>query len=181
MSAPIFSILPVSKPDLPILANSVKESKLPLAINRLLFKDWPNEAAQKANYTRPNESTFNDPSVKMWKAVDNQSGEIIAHLVLTRKVTDTTAQNGDEVPNVPDGMVPEVFTTIIKTIAEINKDIEKIDCFGIIFALSIVTNKFRNHTYLRQTSLSESWNRVRTDENWFRESENRKFTSHSLF
>lgn len=90
MAIPNYSILPVSSSDLPTLATFVHSSKRSLTINRLLFKDWPNEVAQKPLYTHAIESAFKDPSTDSLKVVDDESGDTPGFLVLTRKrPTDT--------------------------------------------------------------------------------------------
>lgn len=50
MSAPGYTLRPVQSSDIPVLGDLLYNSKLALTINRLLFKDWPNEAAQRRNY-----------------------------------------------------------------------------------------------------------------------------------
>lgn len=72
MSVPNHSIVPVTAQDLPTMAKLLCDSKLQLTINRLLFKDWPNEAAQVPNYTRAVEGSFKDPSVESFKVVDDK-------------------------------------------------------------------------------------------------------------
>lgn len=132
MSIPNHSILPVSASDLPTLAQFLRSSKLQLAINRFLFKDWPNEAAQIANYTSAVESGFKDPdpSTDRLKVVDDKSGEIVAHLVLTRKrpsSTEASTDQEDEKQNVPNGVDPEVFTTVTKAVTKVDQEMEGID------------------------------------------------------
>jgi hypothetical protein len=132
MSIPNHSILPVSASDLPTLAQFLRSSKLQLAINRFLFKDWPNEAAQIANYTSTVESGFKDPdpSTDRLKVVNDKSGEIVAHLVLTRKrpsSTKASTDQEDENQNVPDGVDPEVFTMVTKAVTEVDQEMEGID------------------------------------------------------
>jgi len=77
MSTINYSILPLLESDLPTLAQFVQESKLGLTINRLLFKDWPNEAAQRENYSKAMESNFADPDAERFKVVDNESGLVV--------------------------------------------------------------------------------------------------------
>jgi hypothetical protein len=135
MSIPNHSILPVSASDLPTLANFVRLSKLPLTINRLLFKDWPNESAQIAVYTNSVESAFKDPSIDFLKVVDDISGEILGHLVLTRKRSDNTELSkregeGEGNQQIPDGFEPEVYAAVVSAGTEVHKAVEGIDHFG---------------------------------------------------
>jgi GNAT superfamily N-acetyltransferase len=130
-----FSILPVDRSDLSVIADFVHSSKLSLTINRLLFKDWPNEAAQKAVYTKAVESAFDDPSVEGLKALMN--GEIVGYVGLTRKrpaknVTDRPlATDEDGMPPPPDHFNPEVLMMVSNAVTEINKEMEGIDHFGM--------------------------------------------------
>jgi hypothetical protein len=145
MSAPtpIYSIEPVTSSDLPTLADMVHANKLQLVINRVLFKDWPNPAAQKPLYKGAVEGGFNDPSVEDMKMVDS-SGEIVGYCVLSRKgpaekneKTDGKGNSQDkkENPSMPEGLNPEVAGAVGKAVTEINKEIEGIDRFGIASSL----------------------------------------------
>jgi hypothetical protein len=138
MPIPNHSILPVLSSDLPTLANFVHSSKLPLTINRLLFKDWPNEPAQKPLYTHAVQSGFKDPSVDCLKVVDDESRDIVGYLVLTRKRPANTERPtdkkiGDGKQNIPDGVDPDVYTTVLKAVTKIAKEMEGIDHFGRVF------------------------------------------------
>jgi len=132
-----FSILPVDRSDLSVIADFVHSSKLSLTINRLLFKDWPNEAAQKAVYTKAVESAFDDPSVEGLKALMN--GEIVGYVGLTRKrpaknVTDRPlATDEDGMPPPPDHFNPEVLMMVSNAVTEINKEMEGIDHFELTY------------------------------------------------
>jgi hypothetical protein len=104
------------------------------------FKDWPNEVAQKPLYTHAVESGFKDPSVDCLKVVDDESGDIVGYLVLTRKrpantERPTDEENGDEKQNMPDGVGPDVYTTGLKAVTEITKAMEGTDHFGRVFSI----------------------------------------------
>jgi hypothetical protein len=120
------SIHPVLSTDLPTLAQFLQESKLGLTINRLLFKDWPNEAAQRAIYTNAVASGFKNPQVQSFKVVDDdddEAGLIIGHLVVSRKRpagAEAPTGDGDGKQTVPDGMEGEVFAAVGAAIAAID-------------------------------------------------------------
>ncbi|RSL58694.1 hypothetical protein CEP54_007634 [Fusarium duplospermum] len=126
------SILPVTKSDLPILTEFVHSSKLGLAINRLLYLDWPNDAAQKPVYRRAVESSFNDDTVQCLKAVDEESNELVGYLVLTPK-TPTAARKDTEIGSdveeqgVPEGMHAGVWSAVNNAATEINRQTESLD------------------------------------------------------
>ncbi len=70
------NIVPVQSSNIPTLgAELLYPQKLALTINRLLFRDWPNETEQKSIYTGAVESALRDPSVECLKAV-NDDGDI---------------------------------------------------------------------------------------------------------
>lgn len=79
-----YYIAPVTKADLPTLANLFHSAKLPLSINRLIFNKWPNEELQIKLYTDTVEGAIADPDTVSFKAVDD-SNRIIGYLVLSRR------------------------------------------------------------------------------------------------
>ncbi|KAM5360142.1 hypothetical protein ACJZ2D_013957 [Fusarium nematophilum] len=124
------SILPISSSDLPTLAEFIHSSKLRLAINRLLFHDWPNDASQKPIYSQAVESAFNNPAVHCLKAVDQRSKDIIGYLVLTRKQPEEGSSPEEQSTggeDAPDGMNPDVFSTVVQAAKEISQETDKLD------------------------------------------------------
>jgi hypothetical protein len=122
------TIHPVEKSDLPTLSALVGASKLALTINRLLFKDWPNEVAQKPLYTGAVEGGFANPAFTSLKVVDNETGELVGYLGLTRKRPAVTATeekkeeekaSGDLLNSVPFGIVPEVLKEVARVVGEV--------------------------------------------------------------
>lgn len=119
-----YTIAAVENDDLSTLADLVHTSKLSLPINQLLFKDWPNDAAQKPLYTQAVVSSHHDPAVTDLKAVDDVSGQIIGYIAFTRKqgpdVT-TSADDGDGMREAsdqqqqnspPEGLKPDVLAAV---------------------------------------------------------------------
>ena len=134
------SILPVSSSDLPIIGDFLYSSKLSLTINRLLFKDWPNEATQRPLYAGAVESGFKDPSVECLKVVDDDSRDIVGYLGLKRKRPAnkeqyTDAGNGGGKQNIPDGLNPDVLSAVSTAVTEIAKEMEGTDHFGRVFSI----------------------------------------------
>lgn len=130
------SILPVVDSDLPMLAEFVHSAKLSLTLNRLLYLDWPNDAAQKPVYRSAVESSFNDDTVQCLKAVDEESSELVGYLVLTRKSPvegrkDTEIGSDAEEQSVPEGMHAGVWSAITNAAVEINRETESLDHLGI--------------------------------------------------
>jgi hypothetical protein len=123
--------------DLLTIAKHLRESKLELAINRFLFKDWPNEEAQTANYNRAIESGFKNPDSEKLKVVDDTTGKIVAHLVVTHKKPSkenkkATGGDPDAPPPVPDYFNSEILNWVITAssgIEEVVKDIEYLGNF----------------------------------------------------
>ena len=139
MAALNYSISPVSSSDLPTLASFTHSSKLALSINRLIFQPWPNEPVQRALYTHAVESAYEDPSMKCFKAVEDESNEIIGYFVIARRQpvsskgepsTDTNSHNASGGQDMPDGLNLGLLTEVNKATAEIAKDTEGIDRLG---------------------------------------------------
>nr|XP_036576438.1 acetyltransferase [Colletotrichum truncatum]KAF6783176.1 acetyltransferase [Colletotrichum truncatum] len=130
------SVLPISDPDFPTLVDFIYSSKVDLAINRFLYRDWPNESAQKLVCRQAVESSFNDPAAHCLKAVDPQSGDVIGYLVLTRRKPAEGSSPKEESTggqDVPERMNPEVFSTLMQAAKEISQEADKLDCFEITF------------------------------------------------
>ncbi|RSL74664.1 hypothetical protein CEP51_011502 [Fusarium floridanum] len=108
------SILPVTKSDLPVLA------------------EFPNDAAQKPLYKRAVKSSFNNDTVQCLKAVDEESNELVGYLVLTpktpveaRKVTEIGSDFEEQ--GVPEGMHAGVWSAVNKAAAEIKRETDSLD------------------------------------------------------
>jgi len=134
MVASNYSILPVVKADLPFLAEFIHAAKLRLNINRLLFEDWPNDPVQTKMYTDAVRSGFEDPATECFKAVDNDSNEIVGYFVLARKrpsqkplqyETSKISSQG-----TPEGLNPSLFAEVMAASAKIEKEVEGTDHFG---------------------------------------------------
>jgi hypothetical protein len=139
MSTGSFSILPVEEADLSTLAQFVQESKLPLTINRLLIKNWPNHEFQKENANNAVGRNVKNPSTARFKAVDEESGLMVGHIVLTLKKpyeaddAHPATLPGNDQPSVPNGMVEEVFRTVVATASELDTE-KDVDHLGELFS-----------------------------------------------
>ncbi|KAJ5825312.1 hypothetical protein N7474_002450 [Penicillium riverlandense] len=138
MLPPKHSILPISGSDLPTLANFLHTSKLALTVNRLIFKYWPNDVTQLQLYTQAVEFGFSDPSVECLKVVDDESGDIVGYLALSRKQAENEEEKPagsgeDPEPGVPDGLNPPVFKAVMGAVSGITKEFEKIDRFEVTY------------------------------------------------
>ncbi|EXJ67323.1 uncharacterized protein A1O5_09336 [Cladophialophora psammophila CBS 110553] len=140
MTHPKQSIRPVSSLDLPLLSDLVHTGKLALPINRLLFKDWLNDAAQKPLYAAAAEAAFKDEQLECLKAVDEGSGDILGHLSLTRKRPDSEFKEGQPTPDeeaelgkqqqdIPEFFNPDVLSAVSNAVAEIPEQLEGLDHF----------------------------------------------------
>lgn len=79
-----YTFRPVQPSDAKVLGGILYRSKLALTINRLLFKNWPNEAAQLQNYTSTIEG-MDESMADSLSVVDNASGDVIGLLALSRR------------------------------------------------------------------------------------------------
>lgn len=132
MSIPNHTIVLSTASDVPVLAQYLTASKLQLAINRFIFKDWPNEPKQLEHYTSQIESAHDDPQTSSYKIVDDRSGYIVAHLVVTKQgamvAGGQSALKADaESPTIPDYIVPEAFLTVMKAAQEVDAAVEDVD------------------------------------------------------
>jgi GNAT superfamily N-acetyltransferase len=121
MSPLNISVSLVEEVDYRLIAGFIADAKLPLIINRLLWKDWPNHTQQLALYIKTVEGASRDPSVQSLKVVDNESGEIVGHLALTRREADkanSSEPQDEEKPKVPDGLNPVVSSAVTKAVKE---------------------------------------------------------------
>lgn len=133
MSLPNHSIQPVREADLPFLASFLHTSKLALPINRLLFKEWPNDAAQKPLYAGAMRSGFEDADVDDLKCVDADTGEIVAYIAISRKRPgpDPTAdrlKRSDA--GKGDFFHPDIIAAVTDAVGEINRDVQNLDRIG---------------------------------------------------
>jgi hypothetical protein len=126
-----FTISSATPLDTSALTCLVAVSKLQLSINHFLLTDWPNPSAQLPVYTRAVEASFNDPQVTFLKVVDNKSGDIVGHVVLTHRSGDsqmpTADADGKQQQDLSDGFNPEVLSTVARMTASIDSEIAGID------------------------------------------------------
>ncbi|OJJ00779.1 hypothetical protein ASPVEDRAFT_40305 [Aspergillus versicolor CBS 583.65] len=105
--------------------------KLGLTINRLLFKNWPNEEAQRKNYTSTL-ANLDPATMEALTVVENASGEIVGHLIMTRKrpaPKTENAGNGKE-GEVPDHFNADVLSAVMRVASELDvvmKDTDHIE------------------------------------------------------
>lgn len=138
MSSPSFSIRPVESSDIPTLGDWLAASKLALTINRLIFKDWPNEATQKPIYMDSVAGALKDATIESLKVVDDESGDILGYLALSRKrlakielsTDEANEDNEDEKQSVSSALVPDVYEAVMKAVTELVKETEEIDHYG---------------------------------------------------
>jgi hypothetical protein len=84
MSAQVMISAPEEK-DIQVLGDLLLRSKLSLSVNRLLWKNWPNETAQREQYTAAVASALKHPNMLDLKATDSQTGQIVGYTCLTKK------------------------------------------------------------------------------------------------
>ncbi|KAK5636277.1 hypothetical protein RRF57_011989 [Xylaria bambusicola] len=86
MPVPDYSVVPITKDDIPVISAFLQASKLQLAINRFLIKDWPNDQFQKAHYTSVIEGGVSNPQTTSLKVINDTTGQAVAHLFYTEKL-----------------------------------------------------------------------------------------------
>ncbi|KAF7587106.1 hypothetical protein BBP40_007712 [Aspergillus hancockii] len=134
MSPPSYTIRPVEHTDIPALAEILYMSKLALTINRLLFKDWPNATIQRQNYLAAIQGT-DSPGSESLSVVDNESGEVIGHLALTRRPANDTErpEDGEEKSALPDFFNPEVVTAVLDAVAHLARGTKTADHYEVTY------------------------------------------------
>ncbi|KAJ2987588.1 hypothetical protein NUW58_g4423 [Xylaria curta] len=132
MSVPNHSVIPITKDDIPTIGVFLQNSKLQLAINRFLFKDWPNSQAQRAHYTSVIEGALSNPQTTCLKVINDISKQPIAHLFYTRhtlsraKQCQPTTEEKVEGMNieVPAGFAPGVYRAVKKAAKELEPEFD---------------------------------------------------------
>lgn len=118
MSTPTITLQPALHPDLEALINNLQASKLSLTINRVLWTQWPNLACQRPQYIKAITTSFNDENIDVLKAVDDETGMIVGHLVLSHRLKAESGKGEEEWKEgkrePPEGIVVEVFEEVMK-------------------------------------------------------------------
>ncbi|KAJ6157668.1 hypothetical protein N7470_005260 [Penicillium chermesinum] len=138
MSYPNYTLVPVESEDLPVLAQFLHSSKQALSINRLIFLDWPNDKIQMRMYSGAVKGGFEDPSIKNFKAVDNDTKEIIGYIAFAKKAVATKeeieAQNKNFAEQkTPEGINPPLYAEVNNAILQISKDFHKIEHVELVY------------------------------------------------
>ncbi|KAI1303869.1 hypothetical protein F5Y03DRAFT_407170 [Xylaria venustula] len=132
MPIPNHSVAPVTKDDIPTVSGFLQDSKLHLAINRFLIKDWPNLSFQNVNYTRAIEGSLSNPEATSLKVVDDTSGQIVAYICYTKRPSGPVKNEkldpeGDESQTneeIPAGFVPDVYRAVMNADRELEPNLD---------------------------------------------------------
>ncbi|KAL2863198.1 GNAT family N-acetyltransferase [Aspergillus lucknowensis] len=119
-------------------------AKLGLTINRLLFKNWPNEAIQRKNYRAVLEN-LDRSKTEALSVVDNASGEVVAHLSITRKQPlakrgQNILSSNEDKEQTKDAEVPEYFNPVVlsavqSAVAELARGLGDIDHLELTYII----------------------------------------------
>lgn len=143
MTTPIssaISISPMLESDLVTAARFMYYSQLQQATNRFLFLDWPNEAAQIELYNTSMRDMFQDNMQEMYK-VNNDSGEMIASLILTRKtpkIQEATPKNQQRQKMPIRGVNLAVHPKLGHAMMSVLQPMQQIDHLGIFINIFII-------------------------------------------
>jgi GNAT superfamily N-acetyltransferase len=134
MSMSKHSVQPFVQADVPTQANFLVAAKLQLSINRFLFKDWPNEPAQRAMYTDAAKGNFEGAENTCLKIVNDASGDMVGYIVITHRpagkplfAKNDPNANQEQQPSTPEGFNPEVLPTVVKMIEDVHKEMNGIE------------------------------------------------------
>jgi hypothetical protein len=149
-----YSILPIDTFDVPTLVEFLYSLKSTLAFNRAVFKNWPNEAAQKALYRATIENTLAPTSAtESLKAADDETGEIIGYVAVSRerptqdssteqqqkqhlnaegtRVDGDRGQEQEQPEEELSAFNLEVYAAAVKACLELQRGVEMCDHFGM--------------------------------------------------
>ncbi|RDW86897.1 GNAT family N-acetyltransferase [Aspergillus mulundensis] len=127
-----FTFRQVERSDVDTLEGLLFTSKLSLTINKLLFKNWPNEAVQRRNYRSALEGLdFDNSDRESLTVVDDELGKIIGHLALYRREPQTPVQDdiecgqsqaasATEQADIPDFFNADVLNAVIEAVGELS-------------------------------------------------------------
>ncbi|KAL4884886.1 acyl-CoA N-acyltransferase [Aspergillus karnatakaensis] len=139
MPGPDYTIRPFQPSDLAQSTEILYNAKLGLTINRLLYKNWPNAAAQRQNY-RSTLENLDPATMESLTVVDNDTGEVVGHITVTRKNPsalevkkdiDTTSAG----PQIPDYFDPEVLAAVQATAAKLDKQFHDLDHLELTYII----------------------------------------------
>ncbi|CAO2651175.1 Nn.00g094720.m01.CDS01 [Neocucurbitaria sp. VM-36] len=116
ISIPNHTIQTLASADIRTLAAFVQASKLQLAINQFLFKDWPNEKAQQKHNLQAVTANFDNQNVARFKVTKKE-----------KKDEKPAISAKHERPRMPNAMNPEVFTAVMQAIKYINEEVQGTD------------------------------------------------------
>jgi predicted component of type VI protein secretion system len=90
MATSNYSIYSINTIDISVPVELLYSLKSTLAFNRAVFKNWPNEATQKALYRATIENILTPTSAtESLKAVDDETGDIIGYVAVSRESPST--------------------------------------------------------------------------------------------
>ncbi|KAJ5288784.1 hypothetical protein N7478_001814 [Penicillium angulare] len=121
--------------DLPTLGHLIHSAKLALSINRLIFLNWPNEILQSSLYSQAVKSGHENASAECFKAVDNNTQDIIGYIVLARVSPEPEEKNDKEedtptqVP--PEGLNPPLLAEVNGAVGGVVKSVQDKDHFEV--------------------------------------------------
>lgn len=142
MSSDKYTIRPFEAGDVAATGELLFTQKLGLTINRLLFKNWPNEEAQRKNYTRT-VANLDPGTMEALTVVENASGEIVGHLTMTRKKPAPKDEgpgsgndNGKD-KEIPDYFNADVLSTVMKVAKELDAVMKDTDHIGRFHRIAV--------------------------------------------
>ncbi|KAL4782615.1 hypothetical protein BJX76DRAFT_332286 [Aspergillus varians] len=131
-----YTIRPMEPSDIPETSELLYESKLALMVNRLLFKNWPNEEIQRKNYRSVFDNLEHSPGDKL-SVIANASGEVVGHFTVTRRQPAKKVEEpnplGNEgqkkraLPEVPEHFNAEVLSAVQNACMELERVMEDTD------------------------------------------------------
>ena len=122
-----YSILPAAHSDVAVIGELLFESKRKLNINLLLWRNWPNETAQRSQYTKTIEDSLAIAEIYTFKAVEDETQQVIAFMALKR-VRPTARRSQREA--VQNNLNPTVLEAVDEAMYTIAKGSESIDHLG---------------------------------------------------
>lgn len=133
---PTYTIAHGTETDVSAMVDLVYHEKISLPINQLMWRNWPNEAPQKARIESAVRGSLSEPIHTVHKIVDDEVDRVVGLLVLTQGHASTPEErskqssNDGSKPTLPPELRQDVTETIMAAIGDIEKDSTHVERIG---------------------------------------------------
>lgn len=130
--------------DVPAAVDLLYQHKISLAINRVMWKTWPDETVQKARIRSAFEESMRSSSTKCYKAIEDHTGDVLGILVLTHRQPPSADVSTNKETSHPDVNMPQtlaglnldILNAVTTALDIISEDVAGIDHQGLYCSLT---------------------------------------------